>query len=108
VIATAWRAERCPVRGGGRPRWPSRTLPGYFQHLPDGSYLSGLDGLTVRIIEADLTMTGSDGSRVRDSYRLITTLLDHARYPGNRSRHFSCTGACVGLVLSSRLQAATK
>jgi hypothetical protein len=26
-----------------------------LQHLPDGSYLSNLDGLTVRIIEADLT-----------------------------------------------------
>ena len=35
----------------------------------------------VRIIEADLTVTGADGSRVQDSYRLITTLLDHRRYP---------------------------
>jgi hypothetical protein len=37
----------------------------------------------VRIIEADLTMSGSDGSRVHDSYRLITTLLDHRRYPAD-------------------------
>jgi hypothetical protein len=50
-------------------------------HLPDGSYLSHLDGLQVRIIEASLTMTGADGSRVRDSYRLITTLMDHCRFP---------------------------
>ena len=50
-------------------------------HLPDGSYLSSLDGLRVRIIEADLTMTGADGSWVRDRYRLITTLLDHRRFP---------------------------
>jgi hypothetical protein len=35
----------------------------------------------VRIIEADLTMTGTDGSRVHDRYRLITSLLDHRRYP---------------------------
>ena len=29
-------------------------------------------------------MTGDDGSRVRGSYRLITTLLDHRRYPAHR------------------------
>jgi hypothetical protein len=64
-------------------RSKSTRNPPVLQHLPDGSYLSDLDGLTVRIIEADLTMTGADGSRVRDSYRLITTLLDHARYPAD-------------------------
>ena len=26
-------------------------------------------------------MTGADGSRVRDGYRLITTLMDHRRFP---------------------------
>jgi hypothetical protein len=50
-------------------------------HLTDGSYLSRLDGLQVRIIEADLTVTGEDGSVVQDRYRLITTLLDHHRFP---------------------------
>ena len=50
-------------------------------HLPDGSYLSDLDGLSVRIIEADLTMRGADGTRVGDRYRLITTLLDPDRFP---------------------------
>jgi hypothetical protein len=49
--------------------------------LSDGSYLSNLDGLPVRIIEADLAITGADGSRVGDRYRLITTLLDHHAYP---------------------------
>jgi hypothetical protein len=49
--------------------------------LDDGSYLSDLDGLEVRIIEADLLVTGTDGSRIGDRYRLITTLLDHRRYP---------------------------
>ena len=28
-----------------------------------------------------MTVTGADGSRVRGSYRLITTLLDHRRFP---------------------------
>jgi hypothetical protein len=35
----------------------------------------------VRIIDAELTVTGADGSRVRDRYRLITTLLDHDHHP---------------------------
>jgi hypothetical protein len=62
-------------------RAKSTRNPPVLEHLPDGSYLSRLGGLTVRIIDADLTLTGADGSSVRDSYRLITTLLDHRRYP---------------------------
>ena len=49
--------------------------------LPDGSYLSQVDGLKVRIIEADLDVHGADRYRIGDSYRLITTLLDWRRYP---------------------------
>jgi hypothetical protein len=59
----------------------SARNPRVLRHLPDGSYLSDLDGLAVRIIEADVIITGSDGSRTGDRYRLITTLLDHRRYP---------------------------
>ncbi len=55
--------------------------PRVLRHLSDGSYLSLLDGVKVRIIEADLVMTGADGSRVGDRYRLITTLTDHHRHP---------------------------
>ena len=55
--------------------------PVVLGHLPDGSYLSCLGGLEVRIIEAMVTVTGADGSRVRGSYRLITTLIDHRRFP---------------------------
>ncbi len=40
-----------------------------------------MDGLRVRIIEADLDVHGADGTRIGDSYRLITTLLDWRRYP---------------------------
>jgi len=64
-------------------RSKSTRNPQVLAHLPDGSYLSCLDGLRVRIVEADLTMSGTDGSRVGDSYRLITTLLDHDRYPAD-------------------------
>jgi hypothetical protein len=59
----------------------STRHPPVLGHLPDGSYLSDLGGLAVRVIEASVTVTGADGSRVRDSYRLITTLMDHRRFP---------------------------
>jgi hypothetical protein len=61
----------------------SQRVPPILKHLPDGSYLSDLDGLAVRIIEADVTMRGADGTRVGDRYRLITTLLGHHRYPAD-------------------------
>ena len=62
-------------------RSKSTRNPQVLQHLPDGSYLSCLSCLAVRIIEADVAVTGSDGSRAGDRYRLITTLTDHRRYP---------------------------
>ena len=62
-------------------RAKSTRHPAVLDHLPDGSYRSCLGGLAVRIIEAMVTVTGADGSRVRGSYRLITTLLDHRRFP---------------------------
>jgi hypothetical protein len=62
-------------------RAKSARNPRVLAHLPDGSYLSCLDGLAVRIIEADVAVTGADGSRTGDRYRLITTLTDHHRYP---------------------------
>jgi hypothetical protein len=62
-----------------RPR--SSRHPRVPRHLLDGSYLSDLDGLAVRIIWADVTITGADGSRHGDRYRLITTLIDHRCYP---------------------------
>jgi hypothetical protein len=62
-------------------RSKSTRRPPVLTQLPDGSFLSNLDGLAVRIIDAELTVTGTDGSRVRDRYRLITTLLDHDHHP---------------------------
>jgi Insertion element 4 transposase N-terminal/Transposase DDE domain len=70
-------------------RAKSARRPLVLGHLPDGSYLSRLDSrncrhsLDVRIIEAGVVMTGADGSRVAESYRLITTLTDHCRYPAD-------------------------
>ena len=79
--ASAFLAE---VAGTGAVllvRAKSTRNPAVLEHLPDGSYLSNLDGLPVRIIDADLTVTGGDGSRIGDRYRLITTLLDSHRFP---------------------------
>jgi Transposase DDE domain len=52
--------------------------------LPDGSYLSQIGTLHLRIIDAHVSVTGADGSRTADHYRLITTLLDHHRFPAHR------------------------
>lgn len=59
----------------------SHRRPPVLAPLPDGSYRSMLDGLTVRVIEAAVTITLADGSRVHGEYRLVTTLLDHQRHP---------------------------
>jgi len=49
--------------------------------LPDGSFLSRIGGLNVRVIDADVTVTTADGTRIDNSYRLLTTLLDHRAHP---------------------------
>src|SRR5258708_10817957 len=60
----------------------STRNPRVLAHLPDGSWLTCLDGLDVRIIEADVTVAGAGGSRTGDRDRLITTLSGHRRYRG--------------------------
>ena len=49
--------------------------------LDDGSFLSRIGALTVRIITADITVTCADGTRYTASYRLVTTLVDPRRHP---------------------------
>ena len=79
--ASAFLAEVAATGAMLLARATSTRRPPVLEHLPDGSYRSDLDGLPVRIIEADLAVTGSDGSRIADTYRLITTLTDYRRYP---------------------------
>ena len=74
AIAATWGALP-----GSRQRQPQTRS--WWRSCPTGSYLSRVDGLQVRIIEADLDVHGADGTRIGDSYRLITTLLDWRRYP---------------------------
>jgi hypothetical protein len=58
----------------------SRRLP-VMARLDDGSFLSAIGDLTVRIIEAHVTVTCADGTRYTGRYRLATTLPGHRRYP---------------------------
>jgi hypothetical protein len=57
----------------------TRRLP-VLARLDDGTFLSRIGALTVRIIEAQVTVTCADGTRYAGRYRLATTLLDHRRY----------------------------
>ena len=60
--------------GKSAPRLP------VLRRLPDGSWLSRFGGVPVRVFDAEITVTTSAG-RSADGCRLITTLLDPARYP---------------------------
>jgi hypothetical protein len=56
-----------------------RKLP-LIARCPDGSWLSTIGGLRVRVIDARISIT-TIGSAHTGDYRLITTLLDARRYP---------------------------
>jgi hypothetical protein len=59
--------------GNGAPKLP------VMKRLPDGSWLSCLGGVPVRVIDATWTVTTSTG-RVTSDCRLITTLTDATRF----------------------------
>ncbi|MDP9864324.1 MULTISPECIES: IS4 family transposase [Streptosporangium] len=58
--------------------------PPVLAQLSDGSFLSVLAGLKVRIIDADVIVTLADGRRVQGRYRLVTTLTDHRTDPAEQ------------------------
>lgn len=62
-------------------RLTSARRPPVLGHLPDGSMLSLIGGVKVRIIEASVTVACHDGTRYGGTYRLATTLADHRAYP---------------------------
>jgi hypothetical protein len=83
-----------------------------LRRLRDGSYRSVFAGKAVRVIDAEITITTSAGTRT-GHYRLITTLLDEKCHPAGallrlyherweiEMRHPWCTLSRVGL--SSRV-----
>ncbi len=64
------------IRSGRRPL--------VLAPLPDGSYLTRIAGLKLRVIDADITLATADNHRIQDRYRLLTTLLDHRTDPAER------------------------
>jgi len=54
--------------------------PPILDRYRDGSYLSIIGGVQVRIIEATITVSTPRGTRT-GTYRLATTLTDHRTYP---------------------------
>jgi hypothetical protein len=68
-------------------RSSARRIPTPARHLADGSYLARIGYgvlpalLTIRVIEADITLTLADGTVRHEQWRLLTSLLDATRYP---------------------------
>jgi Insertion element 4 transposase N-terminal/Transposase DDE domain len=58
----------------------NRRLP-VLARLPDGSWRSRIGDVTVRVVEAIITVACADGTTYSGTYRLVTSLLDHRRYP---------------------------
>lgn len=50
--------------------------PPVLARLPDGSFLSRLGALQVRVIDVDVVVTLADGTRHAERYLLLTTLTD--------------------------------
>jgi hypothetical protein len=63
--------------GRGAPKLPA------LRRYRDGSYLSRFGGVPVRVIDAQIIITTTAGRRHTGTYRLITTLRDHHRYPAS-------------------------
>ena len=61
-------------------RLSANRKPPVLRRLPDGSFLSRLGTLEVRVIECEITITTAAGRRT-GSYRLATTLLDARLHP---------------------------
>ncbi|MCH0558426.1 IS4 family transposase [Streptomyces sp. MUM 16J] len=66
----------------GRVR-SNRRAP-VLARLCDGSYLSAIGTVRVRVIDAQVTVTCADGTVFTGSYRLVTTLTDARHYPAAR------------------------
>jgi hypothetical protein len=62
-------------------RCKASRRPPVLAVLPDGSYLTKIAGLKLRVIEAKIEVTGADGTTVTGLWRLVTTLTGHRTDP---------------------------
>jgi Transposase DDE domain. len=104
-------------------RSSARRIPTPAEHLADGSYLARIGYgvipalITVRVIEAHLTVRLDDGTVRHEQWRLLTSLLDPVRYPADEladlyhrrwqveTTYFSIKATILeGRVLRSRTQ----
>jgi hypothetical protein len=79
--AAEFLAEVAATKAQFLVRLTATRRPPVLARLPDGSFISLIGGVKVRIIEASVTVTCHDGTRYGGTYRLATTLCDHRRYP---------------------------
>jgi hypothetical protein len=60
----------------------NRRIPALVR-LVDGSYLSTIGAVRVRVIDARITVTVAGGTTFTGTYRLVTTLTDARRHPAS-------------------------
>jgi len=79
--AAAFLAQVAATRAQFLVRLTATRRPPVLHHLPDGTFLSLIGAVKVRIIQASVTVTCHDGTTYGGVYRLATTLLEHRAYP---------------------------
>lgn len=62
-------------------RLKGTRTPARWALLPDGAFLTRIDGTRLRTTDAHITVTTAKGRRLQGHYRPATTLTDHRRYP---------------------------
>lgn len=65
-------------------RATSTRRPPVLALLPDGSYLTRIGGVRLRVIEAEIRSRTAGGDDFGGTYRLLTTLSDHRTDPADR------------------------
>lgn len=78
--SNAFLATVAGTRAAFLARLSATRKPPVLRRYDDGSFLSRIGQLEVRIIECEITIATTAG-RTTGVYRLATTLLDHHRYP---------------------------
>jgi hypothetical protein len=75
--SNAFLAEVLATKAQFLVRAMNTRKPPVLAILPDGSYLTRIGQMRLRVIEASVTAVSADGSSLTGTYRLLTTLLDH-------------------------------